>query len=196
RPMVTILLTALAKAANSLGMAQTLDEVFILPAGPGDADGLARVHVQAWRETYQGLLPDAYLDRMSLPLHAGRFRAQLAAARPREVVLTVESAAGLIGYCAGETGEGAAEVFTLYLLRRSQGRGLGRRLLTAWARAAVGGGARRLGLWVLEGNLRARAFYRHLGAAYAERRPARGFAGRMEVRYDWPDIDMLADSSE
>ena len=38
----------------------------IVPAGPGDAAELALVHVQAWRETYPGVLPAAYLARMSV----------------------------------------------------------------------------------------------------------------------------------
>ena len=47
--------------------------VVIFPAGPADAEALARVHVQSWRETYRGLLPDAYLARMSEEAHARRF---------------------------------------------------------------------------------------------------------------------------
>ena len=37
----------------------------VFPAGPSDAEELARVHVTSWRETYRGLLPDAFLARMS-----------------------------------------------------------------------------------------------------------------------------------
>ena len=80
-------------------MTQALDEVFIVPAGPGDAAELARVHVRAWRETYHGLLPAAYLDRMNVVSHARRFRDQLIAAPPGEVVLAAEGAGGLVGYC-------------------------------------------------------------------------------------------------
>lgn len=54
----------------------------IFPAGPDDAEDLARVHITAWRETYQGLLPDSYLARMSVPVYARRFRAGLL--RPAE----------------------------------------------------------------------------------------------------------------
>ena len=41
----------------------------IFPAGPDDAEDLARVHIAAWRETYPGLLPDSYLARMSVPVY-------------------------------------------------------------------------------------------------------------------------------
>ena len=53
---------------------ERVDTQFVIfPAGPTDAEDLARVHVRSWRETYKGLLPDAYLARMSEAAHARRF---------------------------------------------------------------------------------------------------------------------------
>ena len=34
-------------------------------ATPADAPGIARVHVDAWRTTYRGLVPDSYLAGLS-----------------------------------------------------------------------------------------------------------------------------------
>src|SRR5690349_16499704 len=57
---------------------ERVDTQFVIfPAGPADAEDLARVHAQSWRETYKGLLPDAYLARMSEPGHARRFAQML-----------------------------------------------------------------------------------------------------------------------
>ena len=170
-------------------------ETIIVPAGPGDAAGLARVHVRSWRETYPGLLPADYLQRMSVPLYARRWRHQLTRARQGELVLVAEGPDGLIGYCAGAFDAAAspcAEVFTLYLLRSAQGFGLGRRLMETTARAFAGQGAESLALWVLSGNARARRFYLHMGGAPAAERPVRGWGGGLsEVRYDWTDIGSL-----
>ena len=48
----------------------SVDTQFVLfPAGPADAEALAQVHVTSWHETYRGLLPDAYLARMSQESH-------------------------------------------------------------------------------------------------------------------------------
>ena len=74
----------------------------IIPAGPSDAAELARVHVQAWRETYPGILPRAYLERMSAPLHARRWRARLM--RMNEITLAAEGPEGLVGYASGQDG--------------------------------------------------------------------------------------------
>ena len=175
---------------------ERLADCVILPAGPADADELARVHVTAWRETYAGLLPDGYLAAMNPKVHARRWRLQLTRARAGEVVLAAEGAGGLVGYCAGAvSGDGAeAEIFTLYLLEAFQHAGLGRRLFASAARALAAQGAVSLKLWVLNGNRSASAFYVRNGGRGGSERPVRGWGGDLrETAYAWPDISTLAE---
>ena len=40
--------------------------MFIRSATPDDAERLASVHVEAWKSTYRGQVPDAYLDALSV----------------------------------------------------------------------------------------------------------------------------------
>jgi len=174
---------------------QRLDDIVIVAAGPGDAPELAEVHVAAWRETYRGLLPAAYLAQMNSHLYARRWRRQLMAARPPEIVLAAEGRGGLVGYCAGQVRSdlAMAEVSTLYLLGGAQKLGLGRRLLSATARVLQARGASALNLWVLKGNTPAQGFYEHLGGAITAERPVRGWGGGYtEIAYLWRDIDRLA----
>jgi GNAT superfamily N-acetyltransferase len=169
----------------------------ILPAGPGDAAALARVHVRSWRETYQGLLPDAFLAQMNPGVYARRWRRQLMAADSSDVVLCAEGAGGLVGYCGACERAGAAEVSTLYVLRPAQRRGVGKRLLSAAAKVMAARGAPSLHLWVLNGNNKARAFYEHLGGIAVEERRVSGWDGAYsETAYSWPDIRTLASASE
>jgi GNAT superfamily N-acetyltransferase len=174
---------------------QRLDDVFIVPAGPGDALDLAQVHVRAWRETYSGLLPAAYLARMEARLHARRWRSQLTTAYCGDVVLAAEGRGGLVGYVAGRLVDGAtvAEVFTLYVVRDAQRRGLGRSLLASAARAFADRGATALALWVLNRNEPAHAFYAHIGGTVIDERAVRGWGGDLrESAYQWDDIRKLA----
>jgi ribosomal protein S18 acetylase RimI-like enzyme len=170
----------------------------IVPAGPGDAGELGRVHVQSWRETYPGLLPEAYLKSMRPLAHARRFYRDLIRAGPGELLLLAEGAGGPVGYAAGtlQGGEGKAaeaEVFTLYVLRTAQNYGLGRALLGAAARVFQAQGAKSLSLSVLSGNLPARGFYEHLGGEAIAETPSRGWgAGVTETIYRWGDIALLA----
>jgi ribosomal protein S18 acetylase RimI-like enzyme len=176
---------------------RVLDYV-ISPAGPADAAELARVHVRSWRETYPGLLPQAALNRMSAEAHARRFRLELTRAKPGQVTLVAEGAAGAVGYASGAVvkgdGRGAdAEVFTLYVVRAAQGVGVGRALLKAQARVLAAEGAKSLMLFVLSRNERARGFYERLGGqAFAEVASTGWGQGLTETAYRWPDIFLLA----
>lgn len=170
--------------------------VAVVPAGPGDAVDLARVHVEAWRETYPGMLPQPYLDRMSMAAHARRWRTRLM--RSAEITLVAENAEGLVGYCSGDWSRaggqaaGEAEITTLYVLRRAQRAGLGRRLLTSTARALAARGATSLVIWVLRDNAGARRFYERLGGACEGERPEPIAGGTVAaVAYRWTDIGTL-----
>ena len=170
----------------------------IVPAGPGDAAELGRVHVKSWRETYPGLLPQAYLAAMRPQVHARRFYRELIRAREGDAVLLAEGADGAVGYAAGVmlTGHGRAadaEVHTLYVLREAQGAGVGRALLGASARVYRARGAKSLMLFVLSGNTAARGFYEHLGGEAFTEVPSKGWGeGLTETAYRWKDIGQLA----
>jgi ribosomal protein S18 acetylase RimI-like enzyme len=168
----------------------------VFPAGPLDAEELARVHVTAWRETYRGLLPDAFLARMSEPGFARRFARELSDPRGG-VTLAAGGRYGLVGYAQagrsrrGLSGEG--EIATLYLLRIAQGQGLGAELMAEAARALAAQGASSLMISVLRDNIPARRFYERMGGAPESPRQERGPGGALlyEVAYLWPDIRVL-----
>jgi len=177
---------------------ESLLDYAISPAGPADADELGRVHVRSWRETYPGLLPQAYLNRMSPRLHARRFHQELMRAKPGQVTLIAEGVEGAVGYAHGAllTGPGRAadaEVQTLYVLRAAQRAGVGRALLAACARVLKAQGAASLMLFVLSRNEPARRFYERLGGeAFAEVASHGWGEGVTETAYRWPDIGTLA----
>lgn len=168
----------------------------IFPPGPADAEALAQVHVRSWRETYRGILPDAYLARMSEPAHARRWRWALSYPGADDVTLAAAGRDGLVGYAAGGPSRSGrakeGEIHTLYVLREAQGRGLGRRLVEDAARALAAHGADSLMISVLRDNHRARDFYEHLGGVADPPREEPGPAGVVfEVAYRWPDIRAL-----
>jgi ribosomal protein S18 acetylase RimI-like enzyme len=168
----------------------------VFPAGPSDAEDLARVHVTSWRETYRGLLADAFLARMSEPGFTRRFRRALT--QPGAgITLAAADRYGLVGYAQGGPSRrdtpGEAEIATLYVLRQAQGQGLGARLMTETARALAANGATSLMISVLRDNIRARGFYEHLAGEPETARQEPGPGGRLlyEVAYRWRDIRTL-----
>jgi ribosomal protein S18 acetylase RimI-like enzyme len=169
----------------------------VFPAGPADAEALASAHVTSWRETYRGLLPDAYLARMSQTAHARRFAHLLLHPGTDDVTLAIADRWEIVGYAQGGPSRrrtpGEAEIATLYLVRSAQGRGLGRLLLADTSRALAARGATSLVISVLRDNFAARGFYEHLGGEPEPARLEPGPGGAMlhEVAYRWADIEAL-----
>ena len=172
----------------------------VFPAGPSDAEELARVHVASWRETYRGLLADAFLARMSEPGFTRRFRRAADRARRRRHPGRRRPLwpGGLRpGRRLARGGRSQRRArrrsHTLYVLRHAQGQGLGKRLMAETARALAAEGATSLMISVLRDNIRARGFYEHLGGEPEAARQEPGPGGRLlyEVAYRWRDITDL-----
>jgi ribosomal protein S18 acetylase RimI-like enzyme len=166
-------------------------------AAPADAASIAWVHVQSWRSTYRGLLPDDFLDALSVKDREQMWRRNLeaiAAERSSSCLLIAEAEAGkIVGFASAgpEREKGSpfeGELYALYLLREHQGKGAGRSLLLAAARHLEGTGRRSMRVWVLKGNP-AVAFYESLGGIPAGEKSI-SIAGKehVEVAYGWKDL--------
>lgn len=173
----------------------------VVAAQQEDVEALARVHVQAWRESYAGLIPDAVLAALDPIERAGMWARIIGAG---ECVLLARDAAGaLLGFiAAGPQRESdlpfAGEIGALYLLDAAKRRGLGRALMRAAATYMLARGMGSASLWVLDGNLPAIAFYAALGGRVVANRalPARrAWVGR-ETAYAWDDLRRLIPNFE
>ncbi len=170
----------------------------IRPATISDAPGIAHVHVESWRSTYPGMLPDRYLVGLSTASHEKRWRGLLTGAPPRGRRTFVASSAGrIVGFSScgpqrtGLPGFGG-EFYALYLIDQAQGMGMGRRLLAAMAQHFLAAGTQAAMVWVLRDNP-SRYFYERLGGQMLAEQPI-SFAGAhlMEVAYGWTDLVPLA----
>jgi len=132
-----------------------------------DAGAVARVHVDSWRVAYKNIVPDAYLDALSVEARELSWRGTVLAGKP-ELLLAREDAAtvGFIafGACRDEDAPpGRGEVWAIYVAPSHWSQGIGREL---WARANDVLKARSftsVSLWVLADNARAIRFYRIAG---------------------------------
>ena len=143
-----------------------------------DAGAIADVHVETWRNTYAGILPDSYLVDMSPKNHASLWTRLLRREPASELILVADdAAAGIVGFVSAGHARKAglprrspydAEVYTLYVTPDHQGTGLGRALLDAVFAGLVGRGHRTAIVWVLEANP-ARFFLRGHGRPHRRR---------------------------
>lgn len=169
----------------------------IRAATTDDVTVLAEAHVATWRETYRGLLPDHYLDGLTVEGREPQWQRLLALPTAQRCVLIAEGAKGEIaGFASGGRHQGTldytGELYTLYLRRAYQGAGLGRALFAATAARLREQGFSSLALWVLATNERARDFYTALGGQLL-REQALVFDGipLREAGYGWRDSDSI-----
>ena len=143
--------------------------ILIREAVLADAAGIARVHVESWRTTYPGIMPQEHLDALSVAEHErlwqGRLREDLSGSTHSFV--TAEGDGAIVGFVRGgplhfDDPDYTADIYTLYLLKSQQGHGLGRLLLTAAAKRLREDGHINLFLWTHVRNP-ARNFYERLG---------------------------------
>ncbi|MCB9733056.1 MAG: GNAT family N-acetyltransferase [Deltaproteobacteria bacterium] len=141
-------------------------------AAPGDAPGLARAHVTSWRMAYRGVLPAAYLARLSVTqLDAWWRQVVVGAARRGDRVHVAGGGEDVtaFSYFGGARGGGArggeGEIYMLYVHPLATGLGLGSRLMEAALDDLAARGLESCVVGVLEANTRARAFYARWGFA-------------------------------
>src|SRR6185312_11535769 len=106
-------------------------EMLIRKAQLEDAVGIAKVHVDSWRTTYKGIVPDSFLDSLSYEKREQIWRSGIEA---NGVYIAEDESGRIVGFASGgaeRTGKYEAyigELYAIYLLEGQQGNGLGRML--------------------------------------------------------------------
>lgn len=164
-----------------------------------DATAIARVHVDSWRTTYRGIVPEGFLAEMSYEDFENRWRGWLRnVGEPRLAYRVAELPSGrIVGFATGGPRHGplytdyTGELYTLYLLREHQRAGIGRSLLGSVARALAEGGTYSLLAWVLARNP-SRRFYEAVGGEpLGSQEIEIGGARLEEVAYGWLRLHRL-----
>ena len=137
---------------------------------PADARAIAEVTVRGWQAAYRGLMPDEFLDGLSVPGREVAWREMLDRDAGGGVPAWLAERNGrAIGFLSSGPPRDAdvplpgAEVYAVYVLPEEWRTGIGRSLLETAVGHWRSHGATTLVLWVLEGNGPARAFYEAMG---------------------------------
>lgn len=143
----------------------SLDQIAIRAAEPADASGIAKVHDEAWRGAYRGIIPGVALERMVEQRGPLWWAKQISRQRNILVLQHHNKIAGYItfGINRYRSLRVRGEVYELYIRPSHQGLGFGGRLFDA---ARVDLEAARLGhflVWALEDNDQAVGFYSAMG---------------------------------
>jgi ribosomal protein S18 acetylase RimI-like enzyme len=170
----------------------------IRDATHADVAAIARVHVDSWRATYRGLMPDDLLAGLSYEDRERQWTAAVTRADAGRGCLVVadEGEAGIVGFASGGQCQGDwgydGELYAIYLYESYQGRGLGKALQLAIAERLAAQGRTSMLIWVLDTNAVGRGFYEALGGILVgEKTEELGGATLREVAYGWPNLPDL-----
>jgi ribosomal protein S18 acetylase RimI-like enzyme len=123
-----------------------------------DADGIARVHIHAWRETYARLVEPGELDELSVDRRAERWRQILESGGQAWIAVVDDEIVGFAGIgTGGDDAPRALCLESIYLLAAQHGSGAAQALLDA----ALGDAPAYL--FVAADNPRATRFYERNG---------------------------------
>ena len=172
----------------------------IREAKVADALEIARVHVDSWRSTYAGMMPQDYLDQLDVEKRAHRWEEILSSGEPKEANLV----AVIEGKVAGFTSIGpsrspslpfAGELYALYLDDAHQKKGIGKALFLEAVREIRERKWESMVVWVLKENPTCR-FYEKMGGSLldATKLETLGEASLLEVSYGWSNLSALTSS--
>ena len=165
--------------------------MIIRRASTEDSHGIALVHVSTWQRAYREIVPQTYLDRLSV---AEREKAWVEIlGRSGSEALVADAEGDVVGFISygksrqkhAEGDEG--EIYAIYVRSSHSSTGVGRSL---WE--AASGRLRELGfaravVWVLAANLKAIRFYERAGFTLGKESETTveiGGEKLPEVRYD------------
>lgn len=166
----------------------------VRPATPADAEGIARVHVDSWRTTYQGIVPAEFLASLSLERRTEQWQSALDQyADSNWIYVACTDQSEIVGFLScgpmrEELGDFQAEIFAIYLLEAWQKRGLGRKLFERALVELNARGYESMLLWVLKDNPATRFYERMGGKRMGEKTLDIGGVPLTEIAYGWHSL--------
>lgn len=130
--------------------------MLIRPATIADVETVARVFVESWKSTYNGLMPEPFLRGMSYEAALDIFTQSFQSKDQSYSVFVAETPEGnIVGFsdCGLERShpeKGAGELYGLYILKEHQRKGIGEKLFQAVIKKLAQQGRKSMVLWVLD----------------------------------------------
>lgn len=142
--------------------------MMVRPARQEDAKQIAEIHVASWQAAYNGLLPEDFLNSLSVESRANYWKNVLS--EETNTIAVCEKAGEVKGFvfcgkCRDEDSKKieTGEIYAIYLSPDVWRKGYGTALWNKAIALLREQNFKRVTLWVLEGNERALRFYQHFG---------------------------------
>ena len=148
-----------------------------------EAEAMATLHVQCWREAYGGIVPDELVRDVNFEVRLPMWQNCLADGR--SIVFGAYESVQAVGLIiagkdeSGNVSRADGHLSALYVAQSHLKKGIGRRLISLASKDWMKVGGKTLWLGVLSENKNAIAFYEHLGAKFVR-----------ETIYSWGQFDL------
>ncbi|ENQ3078787.1 GNAT family N-acetyltransferase [Bacillus sp. WLY-B-L8] len=167
--------------------------MYIVKANVNDAQELARVHVDSWRETYDGIMPKEVLDKKSYEKREALWL-KILKEQQSHVYVAKTIDGKIIGFADGgkeRTGsyEYDGELYAIYILQEYQRNQLGKKLIKAVAADLYENGCCSMLVWVVASNP-SKYFYEALQGSCVDKKQIEELHVE-EIAYGWKDIENL-----
>ena len=170
----------------------------IRPGTHDDIEEVSRSYAEAWRTTYQGVTPEAFVNGMTAGGAAQIFRDSLQPNEFSYFFYVAEVPGGrLVGFADGgkersHPERGIGELYAIYLLKEFQQQGAGRKLFDASVESLLRAGMNSMVVWVLEPSPY-RKFYESLHGKLEAGQKTLMVAGTKLtlVSYKWDDLNAI-----
>lgn len=174
--------------------------MIIREAKLNDSAAIAKVHVDTWQATYRGIVPEAYIAKLSYKRRKSNWDNQLSISTEAEsdyFVYVAENSTGkVIGFVDGglersNNSRYKCEIYAIYILKAYQRKGIGLSLVQQIASRLSQSGLTSMLVWVLADNP-ASQFYQAFGGQkiYQKLIEIEGIELE-EIAYGWNDTKVL-----
>lgn len=144
-----------------------MSAVILREAVAPDIERVSKLYLANWQSTYRGLLPDEYLDSLTLDGILKTWSDYLN--NPENRIYTAFERNDFLGFAACERDEELSEclyLHSLHVAQAARGRGVGSALISRVWERALELNCSELSICVVRGNENARRLYVSLGAKH------------------------------
>jgi ribosomal protein S18 acetylase RimI-like enzyme len=175
-----------------------MSKLVIREAELDDAAEIAKVHVDTWRSTYRGIIPDEYLLKLSYQKRQENWMSLLGRRSKEQLFIYVveKEDKQIVGFACGGKERTSNPIYkgelqAIYMLKAYQNQGIGKQLVKTIATCLSRSNLNSMLVWVLADNL-ACQFYEALGGQKVSKQTIeRGGVTLCEIAYGWIDTQFL-----
>lgn len=175
--------------------------MLIREASMKDVKGIAKVHVDSWKSTYKGIVPESYLNTLVYEEREKLWESAFADGREPECLFVAEDNEGnIVGFASGGAERTKkygynGELYAIYLLESSHGQGVGTKLLQQVAYKLKELGYTDMLVWVLKDNPSV-AFYQSFEPEKVDKEKITISGKELEEwAFGWKDMKSLLERS-